>query len=120
MWRMQQVLGRWRLHQGIQQSGSEGWEARSTLGRGMWKADRPSVRGVCIPYRVFNQTQNSNQCVTLLACLQIDYKGRRVTAEVIKYDSLRAMHEVMWRSLTSDRSHSAWIDFCRDVVYGEV
>jgi hypothetical protein len=55
-----------------------------------------------------------------VACLQIDYKGRRVTAEVMKYDSLRAMHEVMWRSLTSDRSHSAWIDFCRDVVYGEV
>lgn len=64
----------------------------------------------------------SNRCVTGALSVQLDHKGQRVLAEVTRYDSRTARHEVQWRSDTGSKAgtnYKAWIDFCRDVVYRE-
>lgn len=55
--------------------------------------------------------------------MQIDYKGQRVRAQVTKYDATRGEHHIQWQlgsGSKSGRQCKALVDFCRDVVYGEV
>lgn len=69
----------------------------------------------------------SELCRVCALVVQVDYKGQRVLAEVIRYDQRSARHAVQWypamgegkvRGCTPGKR--AWIDFCRDLVYREV